>query len=375
VTRWRDRIRALDDVVAGIRRAAVSVLIDSGGAFEFSSHQFTDAELASLPASARPRVMAGLRRLRTQMVHAVASRKLERNLLIATWCLNKFGRHAPLPESLFYAAQVISTFDVVSLQEIHRDMDALRRLIAILGPEWGYLISDITEGPAGNLERCAILHYRPRVAFEHISGDVVLPETMLVNGKQFARKPLLASFRSGDFRFRVATARIHFGGGAPKDRSHGVAECRTLARFLARLAARDRENIVLAGNFNTAMRDAPAIRAFREEGFSLPARIIHPSHLLSEKYYSLLGFLLNSEAESPTARIGSSGIVNPFESVFRDDDVPTYATAVRARQTGAPARGLEPTRFYRYFWRTEQLSDHLPLWVQLELKQRRSKLR
>jgi hypothetical protein len=247
-------------------------------------------------------------------------------------------------------------------------MDALRRLIAILGPEWGYLISDITEGPVGNLERCAILHYRPRVAFEHISGDVVLPEAMLVNGKQFARKPLLATFRSGAFRFRVTAAHIHFGGGAPEDRNHGVAECRTLARFLARVAARDRENIVLAGNFNAATRHAPAIRAFREEGFSLPPRIVHPSHLFTEKYYSLLGFLLNAEAEGPTARIGSSGIVNPFESVFRDDDLPTYATAVRARQTGAPARGLEPTRFYLYFWRTEQLSDHLPLWAELELK-------
>jgi len=248
-------------------------------------------------------------------------------------------------------------------------MDALRRTIAILGPEWGYLISDITEGTMGHNERCAILYYRPRVAFEHISGDVVLPERLLVKGKQFARKPLLASFRSGDFCFRITAAHIHFGGGTPAARRHSLEECRTLARFLARIAARDRENIVLAGNFNTETKDAPAVRAFRNEGFSIPSRIMHPSRAGPERYYNLLGFLFNGDASGPAARIRRSGVVNAFLSVFRDDEWPVYEAAVRKRQIRERAVGAAPDagQWYRRIWRTQQLSDHLPLWVELEL--------
>ena len=147
-------------------------------------------------------------------------RRRNDNLLVANWCLNKFGRYAARGESLFFMAQVLSTFDVISLQEIDRRLDSLRALLEIMGPEWGYFITDITEGTRGNNERFAILHYRPRVAFDHISGEVVLPDNLLIEGRQFARKPLLAGFRAADFRFRMCAAHIHFGGGDPKPGIH-----------------------------------------------------------------------------------------------------------------------------------------------------------
>lgn len=367
IASWEDRVRALDDVVNGIRRAAISVIIDGGGPFEFGPHAFSEAELADLPKGDRARVLDGLGRLRARLIDAVPARRLERNLLVGTWSLNRFGRDAPLPESLFYMAQTISAFDVVSLQEIDREMGALRELIAILGPEWGYLISDITEGVRGNNERFAILYYQPRVAFEHVAGEVVLPEKMLVEGKQFARKPLLASFRAGDFHFRVCTAHIHFGGGGgPEARAHSLEECRTLAAFLGRIAKRDAQNIILSGNFNIAKKDSAAVRAFKGEGFSVPPRIIHPTDVSGTRFHDMTGLLLDDTKRDVTAKIGRSGSLNPFESVFRLEDQPAYERALRsARRAGSST--MSSAIAYEKFWRTRQLSDHVPLWVELKL--------
>ncbi len=351
IAEWDDPVRALDDVVAGIRRAAMGLLLDSGGAFDPGPHFFTDAELVNLDPPERARTLEGLSRLRPALVNEVP-RRLGNNLLVANWCLNRFGRPAPSGEALFYMAQILSTFDVISLQEIDRRLESLHALLEIMGPEWDYFITDITEGALGSNERFAILHYHPRVSFEHISGEVVLPDDLLIDGRQFARKPLLAGFRAADFRFRMCAAHIHYGGGDPRP---GISECETLARFLKRVAGRDGENIILAGNFNILRADSPAVQAFRDQGFTVPPEHIHPtSAFRPDGYYDMIGLLVNA---SGAVKFGGSGSLLPFEHVLRDADIENYARAL----SGGAAPQLNT--FKR--WRTQQLSDHLPLWVEL----------
>jgi hypothetical protein len=349
---WDDPLRAMDDVVAGIRRAAMGLLLESGGAFDPSPHYFTDAELVSLDPPERARTLAGLARLRPALVNEIP-RRLENNLLVANWCLNKFGRRAPGGEALFYMAQILSTFDVISLQKIDRRLESLRTLLEILGPEWGYFITDVTAGTLGNNERFAILHYQPRVSFEHISGEVVLPDNLLIDGRQFARKPLLAGFRAGDFCFRMCAAHIHFGSGDPKP---GIRECESLARFLKRVAGRDGENIILAGNFNIRNADSAAVQAFRGEGFAVPPEHIHPtSAFRPDGFYDMIGLLVNAPG---AVTIGRSGSFLPFGHVLRESDSEVYAHA-------AAAGGIRQAKTFKR-WRTEQLSDHLPLWMELK---------
>lgn len=354
---WDDPLRAMDDVVAGIRRAAMGLLLECGGAFDPAPHYFTDAELVSLDPPERARTLSGLARLRPALVNEVP-RRLKDNLLVANWCLNKFGRRAPRGEALFYMAQILSAFDVISLQKIDRHLESLRALLEIMGPEWGYFITDITEGTLGSNERFAILHYQPRVSFEHISGEVVLPDNLLIDGRQFARKPLLAGFRAGDFRFRMCAAHIHFGSGNPKP---GIRECETLARFLKRVAGRDGENIVLAGNFNIRSADSPAVQAFRSEGFEVPPEHIHPtSAYRPDGFHDLIGLLVNA---SGAVTIGRSGSFLPFGHVLRESDTEAYAYAV-------PDDGMRQAKTFKR-WRTEQLSDHLPLWMELKFSESR----
>ncbi len=368
ISTWRDRVRALDDVGAGIRKAAMSWIIDRGGPFEFGSHQFTEAELADLEPRARVRALGGLKRLREALVLQIPRRRLERNLLMASWCLRKpHGNEVRrLDESPFYMAQVLSSFDVISLQEIDRRMNMISRVIDILGPEWRYFITDVNEGPSGNNERLGILYYQPRIAFEHIAGEVVLTDNMLIHGKQFARKPLLASLRIGRFPFRICSAHIYYGSSHGKRREHALEECRRLAQFLLRVAKRDGVNIVLAGDFNMIQKDSDAVRAFKKCGFQIPPRILHPSNIGGDKYYDMIGLFAHDEAAGPKPRIGRSGAFNPFDHVFRDSDARTYA-ALRKKTSRHPNIARHET------WRTYQVSDHRVVWLELRLPADRAK--
>ena len=362
ISRWKDPVRALDDVVTGIRRAALSVIIEGGGPFEFRSHEFSAAELADLRPPVRAWTQAGLKRLRCHIVDALPPRSLEKNLLVATWSLQQLGRFPVLPESLYYMAQVLSSFDVVALQEVHWKLDALQDLLGILGPEWGYFVTDVKEGAAGNMERIAILHYRPRVAFEHVSGEIVLPDEALIEGRQFARKPLLSSFRAGSLAFRICSAHVYFGGGGAEARVRSVRECQALADYLVWTAKREHQTIILAGNFNMTRKDSDAIRAFKQRGFRIPPRILHPSSISGDKYYDMIGLYQAENREGHKLRIGASGSIDLFEHVFRSGDEDAYSDDM--------SPGLRESRRGYDRWKTRQLSDHRPVWLELRLSKR-----
>ena len=179
VSKWKDPVKAFADIADGVRKVAKDIIVSGGGPFEFGPHDFTEAELASLSKSERERTGSGLERLRKNLNKNIPARRYETNLLLATWSLRQFGRSINIPadqkESLFYMAQVISSFDLVALQEVDRNLNRLRSLLDILGPDWNVLVSETAPGDWGNNERFAILYYTPRVEFRNFSGQVILP--------------------------------------------------------------------------------------------------------------------------------------------------------------------------------------------------------
>src|SRR5690606_36227511 len=109
-----------------------------------------------------------------------------------------------------------------AVQEVGRDIAPLLKLLDILGPDWDFIATDVTEGTGGNGERMAFLFNRDRVRFRNIAGEIVLPDGQLVvgatgagadagKGLQFARSPFLVSFTSGWFKFSLCTVHIYYG--------------------------------------------------------------------------------------------------------------------------------------------------------------------
>src|SRR5262245_66227872 len=85
------------------------------------------------------------------------ARKSDGSLLLATWNIrdfdsNKFGWGPRLPETFYYLAEMISCFDLVAVQEVNEDLGPFRKVMRLLGREWDYIVTDVTEGSGGNGE-------------------------------------------------------------------------------------------------------------------------------------------------------------------------------------------------------------------------------
>ena len=88
----------------------------------------------------------------------IPAKMLDRNVLIATWNIRAFGEVNPkwLPEAtdspkrslghILYIAEIISRFDVVAIEEVKHDLSGLRLLMQALGPDWGFILTDLTRG-------------------------------------------------------------------------------------------------------------------------------------------------------------------------------------------------------------------------------------
>lgn len=102
---------------------------------------------------------------------------------IATWNLREFGKKnygGRSFEELYYIAEIIAQFDLVALQEIRSDLTEFRELKRILGPQWDFIATDVTDGKAGNDERMVFLFDRNKVQFRNIAGELTLRESQKV---------------------------------------------------------------------------------------------------------------------------------------------------------------------------------------------------
>jgi len=55
---------------------------------------------------------------------------------------------------------------------VKQDLWPLKRLVKLLGPNWDYFVTDITEGGPGNRERQAFLYNKTKVFFRNLVGEI-----------------------------------------------------------------------------------------------------------------------------------------------------------------------------------------------------------
>jgi exonuclease III len=326
--------------------------------------------IKSFDEETRKRTASRLLALRKQISEEIPTRNLKDNLLIATWNIrdfdsNKFGHGPRINESFHYIAEVISAFDIVAIQEINDDMSALKRVMRILGPSWDYFVSDTVEGPGGNGERMAMVYDRRKVSFRNIAGEVVLPKSKLVlKDLQFARTPYLVAFQAGWFKFQLCTVHIYYGDASDSSAKmkRRVAEIDSVAKFLAKRAKKKGNNYILLGDFNIVDQKHKTMEALKKHKFFVPEQL-GPSNMLKDKYYDQIAFKVRkNELEMPA---GGAGVFDFYKTVFNEDDFKSYKGLLPADKKGSGV-----TKHKKYFtnkWRTFQMSDHLPMWVELKI--------
>ena len=332
----------------------------------------------------------------------IRRRKSDTSLLLATWNIrdfdsNKFGWGHRLPETYYYLAEMISCFDLVALQEVNRDLAGLERLMQILGREWDYIATDATEGSGGNDERMAFVYNIEKVWFRKIAGEIVLPDGQLVVSKkkvkakegqpdvapstvemkqQFARSPFLVAFQSGWFRFMLCTVHIYYGKDSGPQLDRRIKEIERLVEFFAKRqdsrakAERDRhgalENYILLGDFNVVSPEHKTMQALKSNGFTVPAPI--DGDKVRKKgvhFYDQIAV----RVKDPRFKVVTGGMIDMYEDVFRDgaEDLAIYRGHLPKKdpEKNPSFQAKTPEEIYRK-WRTWQMSDHAPLWIEIE---------
>lgn len=339
------------------------------------------------------------------------ARKKESSLLLATWNIrdfdsNDFGFGPRLEESFYYIAEMISCFDLVAVQEVNRDLSALEKVMRILGREWDFIATDTTEGLSGNGERMAFVYNTEKVWFRKIAGEVVLPDGQLVVSpkkmkasddkpentdaadaqpdiepktvemkQQFARTPFLVAFQSGWFRFSLCTVHIYFGADSGNKLKRRVSEIERLVKFFAdRQDVESRqemdragivENYILLGDFNVVSPEHKTMAALTAEGFKVPPEIDGDRMANREHFYDQIAVRVKDKR----FKVLGGGIVDMYEDVFRSNaaDMALYDRHVPKQD---PEKNLKykaktPQELFEK-WRTWQMSDHSPLWIEID---------
>lgn len=301
----------------------------------------------------------GLLRLRADLAEQIRDQRRDNSLIIGSWNIRAFdGGRSRLDESYHYIAEIIDHFDICAVQEIKPDLGPLKRLIGLLGDNWDYFVTDVTAGDSGNDERMAFLYNRNRVIFRNLIGEVVLPREALIAGEQIARSPFFASFQADWFRFTLCTAHIRFGD----DLGLRAQEIATLASILADRAKAEGEVYVLLGDMNIETSEDQMMAALRGAGFYVPD--FGATNLGGDKLFDHIAF----SGQGQETRLLRQGKFDWRGSVFRPGDVSAYeaiAMAIRDRpDTGKPYSDWPRTY---PTWTTHEMSDHLPIWIEIEV--------
>ena len=122
-----------------------------------------------MPASAETIAAERKALMRVMVTHPykIPSRKLNENLLIATWNIEQFSnRHSN--RAVQYIAAICERFDIIALQEVKTDLRGLERLQQMLPGNYRILVSD----PTGNHERFTFLYDKRSVVPTGLASDI-----------------------------------------------------------------------------------------------------------------------------------------------------------------------------------------------------------
>jgi endonuclease/exonuclease/phosphatase family metal-dependent hydrolase len=319
------------------------------------------------------RVAETIRDFKTYLgASGVPRKSLESSLLMASWNIQHFGGTGRSEEALWYIAEILSTFDIVAVQEVKRELDDLEAVLKLMGPWWRYVVTDVTEGTDGNDERLAYVYDSRKVRFSGLAGELVIPPVELDDGTeqppvQFDRTPFLAGFSAGWFNFQLATVHLAWATGDAEDPDR-VREAEALAKFMRRRTLTDRgtwsRNTFLIGDFNFFNEHSRAYLALEDNGFTIPvgrAELTQTNAGADARYYDQIAYLL---ADAHVAPAGL-GVLDLFEVFYSDANFTRFYEADLTRADGTVPGNKRS--YYRNHYRRKQLSDHFPIWIELPI--------
>ena len=288
-------------------------------------------------------IALGLQELRARIDAAkIPSSKLDETLNLATWNIREFGKRRRSEAAIHYIAEILGQFDLISIVELRDNLTDLGRVLPILGPYWRVVYSDIIPDAGGNMERVGFIYDKRAVSVTGLAAAAHPPRKK--SGKEYTpeftwwRSPYMASFSAGNFDFVVVTAHIRWGD------SHvaRAAEIQSFSQWLD--LKRRQKNVedkdwIVTGDFNV---ESPAmLAALTSTGLVAPTALkageFGTNLAKNKRYDQILHYPIYEDSF-----MNQGGVLDFYtggtEQLF-------------------PGMGKDEV--------TYQLSDHLPLWVQI----------
>ncbi len=305
--------------------------------------------------SVTPEIAAGLLALRARIDAAkIPPSKLDETINVAVWNIREFGKVRRTEAAIHYIAEILGQFDLVALVELRDNLGDLGRVLTFLGDSWKVVYSDWIADDGGNAERTAFLYDRRAVTFNGLAAELDVPR--LKDGQEylatssFWRAPYMCSFRAGNFDFLAIAAHARWGQTSGRE-----AELKLLADWIdTRFASKfvEDHDLIVMGDFNTPKLTDRLFAALASRGLKVPKpliqlkvgdRIIQGSNLGNDARYDQI-LHLPTIPENFTNHGGALDF-------FIDD---------------AHIKELFPGKNYTREKFTYQMSDHLPIWLQMK---------
>ena len=301
-----------------------------------------------------PQIAEGLLRLKQRIAVAnIPSSRIDETLNLATWNIRDFGKTPRTDAAIHYIAEILGQFDLVSIVELRADLGDLKRVMAILGSDWRVVYSGVVPDPGGNGERSAYLYDRRAVVFNGLAAVAIPPRRKIgseyLPDQMWWRLPYLAAFRSGNFDFIMISVHIRWGGTIAERRAELALLAQWIETFRESEQGIDRD-VIVVGDFNIPHCDHPLFKAVSEYGLQCPKALLGEdlgSNLAKNKRYDQI--LQHPSAIYPNSFADQGGVLD-----FHIDEAHIAELF--------PAENDLPMTLLRY---THQMSDHLPLWIQI----------
>jgi len=202
----------------------------------------------------------------------------------------------------------------------------------------------------------------------------------------FARSPFFASFQAGWFKFSLCSAHIIYG----KDLKKRAAEIGATAKALVKRAKKEDQVHIFLGDMNIEKKDDVVMKALEKSGLTTPD--FGATNMKGNRFFDKIAFTVKGKAKNKT-RLLNHGIFDWRHAVFgpHPDPNKTPAPFSKADQKLGKSR-LDLQANLKYYekivtdirkkhkkepyddwaksyklWTTFEMSDHLPIWVELEV--------
>lgn len=296
-------------------------------------------------------IVRGLKELRLRIGRAkIPPSVLDESINIATWNIREFGKKRRRRASIHYIAEILNEFDLIAITELRDNLSDFAAVLNILGPYWRFIYSDYILDRGGNRERMAYLYDKRAVSFTGLSSELDAPRKKDKETGEYRsefswwRRPFIASFSAGSFDFVLITVHIRWGS----DKKERIKPLKLLAETLERRRKQKHsidKDIILLGDFNIPKVNDKLYEAITSKGLKVPKAIRgigHGSNLKKDKRYDqILHYTEHTKCFTDNAGVldfYTGGISKLF-----------------------PGEKLSKREF------TSELSDHLPLWIQLDV--------